>query len=368
MIYLDYQATTVLAPEAEAAMTAAMAHYGNPNSAHRIGRIAAADVELARDRVKAALGKGDGHLIFTSGATEALNIAIIGAARSAPPERRRVVTIATEHAAVLETVRSLRHEGFEPVILPVGPDGLVDPDIAEAAIDERAALLAVMQVNNEIGVIQPMDALIAIARASDVPVLCDAVQGFGKLAMPDSDMIAITAHKMHGPKGIGALWLREGLELPPLMHGSGQEYGLRPGTNSPMLCAGFGAAAQVAMTQRETGIAHVERLWKAALKAFAGWTINGALDARYHGNLNIRREGVDAARLISSLRNVCVSLGSACASGTGKPSHVLRAIGLSDAEARSSLRIGFGRYTEVEEIQRAAAAIDEAAQMQKVAA
>jgi cysteine desulfurase len=368
MIYLDYQATTALAPEAEAAMTAAMAHYGNPNSAHRLGRIAAADVELGRDRVRAALGKTDGKLVFTSGATEALNIAIVGAARSAPSDRKRVITLATEHAAVLETVLALRREGFEPVILPVGPDGLVDLDIAEAAIDERAALLAVMQVNNEIGVIQPVDALIAIARGAGVPVLCDAVQGFGKLPTPDSDMIAITAHKMHGPKGIGALWLREGLDLPPLMHGSSQEYGLRPGTNSPMLCAGFGAAAEVAMNQREAGLAHVERLWKAALGAFEGWTINGSVEARYRGNLNIRKEGVDAARLVSSLRNVCVSLGSACASGTGKPSRVLRALGLSDSEARSSLRIGFGRYTGIEEIEHAAAAINEAAESQKVAA
>ena len=368
MIYLDYQATTPLAPEVETAMTAAKAHYGNPNSAHRIGRTAAADVELARDRVKAALGKADGTLIFTSGATEALNIAIVGGAHRAPPERRRVVTIATEHAAVLETVRSLRHSGFEPVILPVGPNGLVDLDIAEAAIDERAALLAVMQVNNEIGVVQPIDVLTAIARASGVPVLCDAVQGFGKFASPDSDMIAITAHKMHGPKGVGALWLREGLELPPLMHGSSQEYGMRPGTLSPMLCAGFGACAEVAMTRREADLAHVETLWKAALGAFRDWTVNGSRDARYHGNLNIRREGIDAARLVSSLRHVAVSLGSACASGTGKPSHVLRAIGLADAEARASLRIGFGRYTQVEDIVSAAADINEAARLQKVAA
>ena len=368
MIYLDYQATTALAPEAEAAMTAAMAHYGNPNSAHRIGRIAAADVELARDRVKASLGKSDGRLVFTSGATEALNIAILGAARIAPPERRRVITLATEHAAVLETVRSLLHEGFEPVILPVGADGLVDLDIAEAAIDERAALLAVMQVNNEIGVIQPIGALIAIARRSGVPVLCDAVQGFGKLITPAADMVAITAHKMHGPKGIGALWLRDGFDIPPLMHGSSQEYGLRPGTNSPMLCAGFGAAAEVAMKQRESGLIHVSEIWRAALRNFADWTVNGALEARYHGNLNIRREGIDAARLVSSLRDIAVSLGSACASDTGKPSHVLRAIGLSDSQARSSIRIGFGRYTEVDDIERAASAINEAAQMQKVAA
>jgi len=368
MIYLDYQATTALAPEVEAAMTSAMAHYGNPNSAHRIGRIAAADVELARDRVRAALGKSEGTLVFTSGATEAINIAITGAVRIAPPARKRVVTIATEHAAVLRTVMSLLHFGYDPVILPVGPDGLVDLDIAEAAIDERAALLAVMQVNNEIGVMQPLAQLLALARDAGVPVLCDAVQGFGKFETPASDMIAISAHKIHGPKGVGALWLRDGLDLPPLMHGGSQEAGLRPGTLSPMLCAGFGVAAELAVQRQQSDLAHVESLWAAARGAFEGWTINGSLDARYHGNLNLRREGLDAARMLSSLRNVAISLGSACASGTGEPSHVLRAIGLTDAEARTSFRLGFGRYTSIDQIERAAAAINEAALSQKAAA
>jgi cysteine desulfurase len=225
-----------------------------------------------------------------------------------------------------------------------------------------------MQVNNEIGVIQPTDALIAIARASGVPVLSDAVQGFGRLASPDADMIAISAHKIHGPKGIGALWLRDGLELTPLLHGGGQEQGLRPGTLSPMLCAGFGVAAELAATRRVADLDHVEALWALARAEFSGWTINGALDARYRGNLNIRGEGLDAARLLSALRHVAVSLGSACASGSGRPSHVLRAIGLTDAQARSSIRIGFGRYTKAEDIRRAAAEINEAAHMQMVAA
>ncbi|MBO9575167.1 MAG: cysteine desulfurase [Sphingobium sp.] len=368
MIYLDYQATTALAPEVEAAMTAAMVHYGNPNSAHRVGRTAAADVELARDRVKVALGKTDGTLVFTSGATEALNIAIVGAARAAPADRRRVVTLATEHAAVLDTVLSLRREGFEPVILPVDEQGLVDLDIAEAAIDERAALLAVMQVNNEIGVIQPLDRLSAIAREGNVPVLCDAVQGFGKLESPASDMIAISAHKIHGPKGVGALWLREGLEIAPLLHGGGQEHGLRPGTLSPMLCAGFGVAAELAAQQREGDLAHVEALWARATELLGGWTVNGSMDARYRGNLNVRHDGLDAARLISKLRDVAVSLGSACASGTGRPSHVLRALGLNDAQARGSIRIGFGRYTSMEELEGGIAAIVETAESQKAPA
>lgn len=368
MIYLDYQATTALAPEVAVAMTAVMDHYGNPNSAHRIGRLAAADVELARDRIMAALGQSDGRLVFTSGATEALNIAILGVARTAPAGRRRVVTLATEHAAVRDTVLSLRHEGFEPVILPVGRDGLVDLDVAEAAIDERTALLAVMQVNNEIGVIQPVDQLGAIARRCGAPVICDAVQGFGRLPVPEADMIAITAHKIHGPKGVGALWLRDGLDILPLMHGGGQEDGLRPGTLSPMLCAGFGVAAQLAAEQREADMAHVEALWARTHDLFAEWRVNGSVEQRYHGNLNIRRAGLDAARLISTLRTVALSLGSACASGTGRPSHVLKAIGLKDEEARGALRIGFGRYTTVEELEQAAALINEAAAMQRVAA
>jgi cysteine desulfurase len=368
MIYLDYQATTALAPEVSAAMTAAMEHYGNPNSAHRVGRTAAADVELARDRIMAALGKKDGRLIFTSGATEALNIAIVGTARAASPERRRVITLASEHHAVLDTVLALRHEGFEPVILPVDRDGLVDLDIAEAAIDERAALLAVMQVNNEIGVIQPMAELLAIAQAGGVPVVSDSVQGFGKLTTPQADMVAITAHKIHGPKGVGALWLRDGMDLPPLMHGGGQEEGMRPGTLSPMLCAGFGVAAQIAIESRADDLAHVEALWDRAVDLFADWQINGSTQQRYHGNLNIRRDGLDAARLVSHLRTVALSLGSACASGTGRPSHVLKAIGLSDSDARGSLRMGFGRYTTIEELETAAALINEAAAIQKVAA
>jgi len=364
MIYLDYQATTALAPEVADAMAATMDHYGNPNSAHRPGRIAAADVEVARGRVLDALGRSEGRLIFTSGATEALNIAITGGARAAPAGRRRVVTLATEHAAVLDTVLALRHEGFEPVILPVDADGLVDLAIAEAAIDERAALLAVMQVNNEIGVIQPLDRLFAIARAAGVLTLCDAVQGFGRLATPQADMIAISAHKIHGPKGVGALWLRGGIDPQPLLHGGGQEQGLRPGTLSPMLCAGFGVAAQLAAGQRHADLAHVGALWEQASRLFADWRINGSREERYHGNLNISRPGLDAARLISDVRTVAVSLGSACASGSGRPSHVLKAIGLSDGEARGSVRIGFGRYTTADELEEAATLLNKAATAQ----
>ncbi|MDX3899546.1 MAG: cysteine desulfurase family protein [Sphingobium sp.] len=367
MIYLDYQATTPLAPEAfEAMLPLLRDQFANPHSAHRPGRAAAAAVEVARDRVAAALGLAGGRLIFTSGATEALNIAIMGAARIGKAAgRRRIVTIATEHAAVRDTVAALEAEGCEPVLLPVDGAGLVDLDAARGAIDERTALVAAMLVNNEIGVIQPVDLLADMARQAGAPFLCDAVQGFGRVALPQgADMVAISAHKVHGPKGIGALWLRDGLTLPPLIHGGGQEGGLRSGTLSPALCAGFGVAADLLAHRGEQDAAHVEALWRRARALFAGWTLNGAEEARYHGNLNIRREGLDAARLMSDCRSVAFSLGSACASGSGRPSHVLQAIGLSDRQARGSVRIGFGRYTTPDELEDATRAINDAAAAQ----
>jgi cysteine desulfurase len=220
-----------------------------------------------------------------------------------------------------------------------------------------------MLINNEIGTIQPIADLAAAAHAQNKLFLCDAVQAFGRMPIPDGpDMIAISAHKMHGPKGIGALWVRDGVSLAPQMLGGGQEQGMRSGTLSPALCAGFGAAAKLAAERMETDAVHISALWDRALAAFADWTINGATTVRYKGNLNIRREGVDAARLISECRNIAFSAGSACASGSGRPSHVLRAIGLTDAQAKSSIRLGFGRYTTVEEIDIAAQAINRAAE------
>ncbi|CAN5320351.1 IscS subfamily cysteine desulfurase [soil metagenome] len=365
-VYLDYQATTPLAPEAFEAMVPLLRdQYGNPHSAHRVGRQAAAVVEVARGDVLATLDRDGGRLVFTSGATEALNIAIFGAARLAPSSRRRIVTIATEHAAVRDTVLAVQDQGFDPVMLPVSPDGIVDLDVARAAIGADTALVAAMLVNNEIGVIQPVDALAAIARQAGALFLCDAVQGFGRAPLPEhADMIAISAHKVHGPKGVGALWLREGLDLPPLIHGGGQEGGLRSGTLSPALCAGFGAAARQMRERSEADAAHVGALWGIARTLFADWTINGSVSERYHGNLNLRRDGLDAARLMSDCRIVSFSLGSACASGSGRPSHVLQALGLSEKQARTSVRIGFGRYTTLEEMERAGKAINEAAGQQ----
>jgi len=356
MIYLDYQATTPLAPEARQAMLPYLDEkFGNPHSPHRMGREAAAAVELAREQV-AALLPVQGRVAFTSGATEALNWAIKGS-------QGPIVTVATEHAAVLDSVRAVAQAGREVRILPVDADGLVDPDAARAAIMPGTGLVAVMLVNNEIGVIQPVEELAALAHAVGALFLCDAVQGYGRVPIPEScDLVALSGHKIHGPKGIGALWVRDGITLDPLLHGGGQEAPGRSGTLSPMLCAGLGAAATLMAARRDEDAAHVERLWRVATRRLgADWRINGAIDRRWRGNLNLRRDGVDSARLISELRELAFSAGSACASGSGRPSHVLKAIGLSDRQARSSLRLGFGRYTTEEEIDRAMGMILDAA-------
>jgi cysteine desulfurase len=365
MIYLDYQATTPLAPEARDAMLPWLDQFGNPHSPHRIGREAAAAVEIATAQVAALLGdeQGRGRTIFTSGATEAANWALQGAVQGA---RRKIVTLATEHACVLDTVAWLARHGVELVVLPVQANGLVDLDAAASAIDERTALVAVMLVNNEIGVIQPVAALAEMAHGAGALLFCDAVQGFGRVDLPlhACDLLAVTAHKIHGPKGIGALWLRDGLGWPALIHGGGQQQGLRSGTLSPMLCAGFGAAAALAKQCHEQDGFHINLLSGLADELFQEWTLNGDAARRYGGNRNLRRQGIDAGRLISEVREVAFSAGSACASGSGRPSHVLRALGLSDAQARGSIRLGFGRYTTQEELREAAGLINQTAARQ----
>ncbi|QZH75117.1 MAG: aminotransferase class V-fold PLP-dependent enzyme [Erythrobacter sp.] len=358
MIYLDYQATTPLAPEAREAMLQWLGGpgdmtFGNPHSPHRMGRMGAAAVELAREQVAALFPPG-GRVVFTGSACEAVTLAMKGCMAVRAGER--LAYSAIEHATVVENARALGNW----VELPVDRQGIVD---LEAAFPQRIGLLAVMQVNNEIGTIQPIAELVAKARAEGAQVLVDAVQAAGKFPLAEADMIAISAHKLHGPKGIGALWVRDGVKLVPLVEGGLQE-GIRSGTLSPALCAGFGAAAALALERREEDAAHVEALWNCARELFADWTLNGSAEARNHGNLSIRRDGLDVARLMSDCRDVMFSAGSACASGSGKTSHVLKAIGLSDAQAKSTIRLGFGRYTTREELEQAAAIINNAATQQ----
>lgn len=355
MIYLDYQATTPLAPEAREAMLRWLAGDGfaNPHSAHAMGRAAKAAVEVAREQVAALFPPG-GQVVFTGSATEAINLAIRGGPNGP------VAVSAIEHAAVRDTARwfDADHE------LAVDADGLIDPEVP---FPEGARLVAAMQVNNEIGTIQPVERLAERARAAGAWFLCDAVQGAGKLAAPvGADLIAVSAHKLHGPKGIGALWVRDGLQLSPIILGGGQEGGLRSGTLSPALCAGFGTAAKLALERREEDAAHVEMLWNEARAVLDRWTLNGSQTRRYKGNLNLRLNGLDVARLMSDCRRIMFSAGSACASGSGRPSHVLRALGLSDGEARSSIRLGFGRYTTRDELIEACRTIDAAAKAQGV--
>ncbi len=273
MTYLDYQATTPLAPEAFDAMVPWLRdNFANPHSPSRIGRAARAAVEVARAQVAALLPEG-GRVVFTSGATEALNWAIKGSAGS-------IVTIASEHAAMLDTVRAEGAGGREITVLPVRPDGRVELWVARRVLQQGAGMFAGMLVNNEIGVLQPFADLARIARERGALVLCDAVQGYGRVAMPDHcDLIAISAHKIHGPKGIGALWIRDGVTLDPLLHGGDQEGG-RSGTLSPALCVGFGVAAALMAARQEADQAHVEYLWDVATQRLAGWTLNGAVSPR----------------------------------------------------------------------------------------
>jgi cysteine desulfurase len=359
VIYLDYQATTPIAPEVRDAMLPWLSGtegegFANPASPYRAGRAAAVAVEMARDAVAALLPPG-GRVVFTSGATEAINWALFSGTKLRPGG---VAGSAIEHAATMQCVEALRG-----AVLPVGSDGLLplpDPD----QLPENG-IVAVMLVNNEVGTIQPVAAYAEAAHARGSVMLCDAVQGFGRMAIPDGpDLIAVTAHKVHGPKGIGALWIRDGLKLPPFMLGGSQEQGMRAGTVSPALVAGFGAAARLCAERMEADAAHVATLWEIARSELSGWTINGSIDQRYLGNANIRRDGVNAARLLSDARGVAFSLGSACGSGSGRSSHVLRAMGLDDATARSAIRLGWGRYTSQDDLRAGLSALKNAAAVQ----
>jgi cysteine desulfurase len=399
MIYLDYQATTPLAPEARAAMLPWLGDaeganddrggFANPSSQYRIGRAASVAVEMARDAVAALLPPG-GRVIFTSGATEALNWAL---QRGVAIRPGGVSGSSIEHAAALQCLDALDGgtiavDGDGVAIPPIDDGGLV-PDSADArfalcppvspadchppiasqrvgSVIPDNGIIALMLVNNEIGTIQPVAAYAEAAHARGSLLLCDAVQGYGRMVIPEGpDMIAISAHKIHGPKGIGALWLRDGVDLPPLLLGGGQEMGLRSGTVSPALVAGFGAAATLAAERMAADAAHVAHLWDMAMEEMAGWTVNGSALQRYRGNLNIRKEGVNATRLLSDARQIAFSLGSACGSGSGRTSHVLRAIGLSEGEARSSIRLGWGRYTSESALREGLRAIKAAAALQE---
>jgi len=344
MIYLDYQATTPLAPEARDAMMKWLdgpegTGFGNPHSPHRMGRQAAAAIQAARDKVAALFPPG-GKVIFTGGATEALNLAIRGSGGEGA-----VCHSAIEHSAVGDTAKA----AGPAHVLSVSSEGLCDP---AQDVPKDTRLIAVMQVNNEIGTVQPSLDWHRRSKETNALFVVDAVQAYGKVPVAQADMIAVSAHKLHGPKGIGALWVRDGVELTQQQTGGSQE-GIRSGTLSPALIAGFGAAAGLAKERMEQDAEHAAELFAMARDMFDGWTLNGSDNARWLGNMNIRKDGLDVARLMSECRDVMFSAGSACASGSGRPSHVLKAIGLTDAQAKSSIRLGWGRYTSMDDLEGA---------------
>ena len=368
-IYLDYQATTPLDPRALAAMRPFLEdHFGNPHSDHHgYGHDAATAVESSREEIASLIAADPREIIFTSGATESNNLAIKGAARFVENRRRHMVTVVTEHKCVLESVKSLETEGFSNTILPVRPNGLIDLDALDAAISDDTALVSVMGVNNEIGVVQRLHDIGQLCRARGVLFHTDCAQAAGKISLNVEemaiDLMSISAHKMYGPKGIGALYVRRRprVRLEPLFSGGGQERGIRSGTLPAFLCVGFGAAAAAAqqdMPAERVRLDGMHGRLRAGLLAIPGTTLNGDADQRWPGNLNVAFPGIDAQELLDALADdIAAATGSACTSAAVEPSYVLQAIGLDDATAASAIRLGLGRQTTLEEIDAAASRI-----------
>ncbi len=371
-VYLDNQATTPCDPRVLAAMLPWFTErFGNPHSAeHAMGRQAEAAVETARAQVAGLIGAEPREVVFTSGATEANNIAIKGAARHAREmgdARRRVVGVATEHKCVLEALADLGREGFEPVLLPVRPDGLLDPAALERALAVPTLLISVMAVNNETGVVQDVAALAAIARAGGALFHTDAAQAAGKVALDVGgmgiDLLSLSAHKVYGPKGVGALYVRRRprVRLTPLFSGGGQERGLRSGTLPTPLVVGMGLACELAGREMAADTARIaglrDRLATRLRQAVPGIALNGSAVARVAGNLNLTFPAARAAELMRRSPELCVSTGSACSSAEIEPSYVLRAMGLGADAASRTLRIGIGRFTSTFDIDYAVATL-----------
>lgn len=374
-LYLDHHATTPCDPQVVAAMLPYFTEqFGNAHSDdHVMGSAAEAAVETARGQVARLIGADPLEIVFTSGATESNNIAIKGALRHAlhaGDPRRRVITLATEHKCVLDSVVEAAAEGFEPVVLPVNADGLLDLDRLRDALCVPTLLVSVMAANNEIGVLQDMAAISTLTADAGALLHCDAAQAVGKVPVDvvamGADLLSVSAHKMYGPKGVGALRVRRRprLRLAPLFSGGGQERGLRSGTLPVPLVVGFGEACRIAARQ---GVAEANRL--AGLRdrlldrlrsSIPGLRVNGSMTDRLPGNLNLLFPHAAAAAMIAACPDLCLSTGSACASGGLAPSYVLQAIGLSDRDARCSLRLGLGRFTSAADVDRAAARLGEA--------
>lgn len=361
-IYLDSQATTPLDPRVLDAMLPYMlGSYGNPHSrTHAYGWESGDAVETAREQVASLIGASAKEIIFTSGATESNNMAVKGVPHFYKERKTHVITTVTEHKCVLDSCRSLQREGFEVTYLGVGKDGLVDVAELEAAIRPETALVSVMHVNNEIGVVQPIAEIGRICRANKVFLHVDAAQSVGKIPVDvnelNVDLMSLSAHKLYGPKGVGALYVRRRprVRLEPVFSGGGQERGFRSGTVPHPLCVGFGEACALAGREMERDLAHVrrlsQRLHDGVVKVIPHVEVNGSMDARYPGNLNISFAYVEGESLLMALKDIAISSGSACTSASLEPSYVLRALGVEDDMAHTSIRFGIGRFTTDEEV------------------
>ena len=364
-IYLDYSATTPVDPRVAAKMIPYLTeHFGNPASrSHAFGWTAEEAVEEARAHVAALIGADPKEIVWTSGATEGNNLAIKGAAHFYKSKGKHLITQKTEHKAVLDTFRELERQGFEATYLEVEPDGIIDIEKFKSAIRPDTILASIMMVNNEIGVIQPVWEIGEICRAKGIVFHCDAVQGAGRveidMAKLKADLVTITAHKIYGPKGIGALYVRRKprVRIEAQIHGGGHERGFRSGTLPTHQIVGFGEAARLAKLEMAKDNAHVRALRDKLLHSIQELEevyVNGSLEKRIPHNLNVSFNFVEGESLIMAVKDIAVSSGSACTSASLEPSYVLRALGRSDELAHSSIRFTLGRFSTEEEIRFAA--------------
>jgi cysteine desulfurase len=367
-IYLDRHATTPVDPRVLTAMLPYFTeHFGNPTSIHQYGWAADAAVTGAREQIAQAIGASTTEIIFTSGATEANNLALKGVAEAYLAKGQHIITLQTEHNAVLDPCRYLETVGFTVTYLPVNPDGLLDLDQLKQAIRPDTILVSIMAANNEIGVLQPLAAIGKICRSHQVLFHTDAAQAIGQIPLDvdllNIDLMSLTAHKIYGPKGIGALYVRQRqprVQLSPQLHGGGQERGLRAGTLYPPQIVGFAKAVELALADLERTTARLtqlrDSLW-SQLQQIDGIYLNGHPTHRLAGNLNISVAGVDGTALLLGVRStVALSSGAACSSSSTAPSHVLTAIGRSKSLAHAALRFGIGNNNTAAEIDRVATA------------
>lgn len=371
-VYLDNHATTPVDPRVlEAMLPCFSGVFGNPSSrVHEFGWRAAEAVETARAQVARLIGAAPDEIIFTSGATESNNLAIKGVYEAAAKHGNHIITCATEHAAVLDVCRSLEKRGALVTILPVDSGGLLDPGRVADAITDHTILISVMTANNEIGVIQPIEDIARVAAYKDIPFHTDAAQACGKapfnVRAAGVHLVSFTAHKLYGPKGVGALCIRRRpprVRLAAQIHGGGQERGWRSGTLNVPGIVGFGKACELMLDEMPAESLRLrvmrDRLLTLLRESIDGVDVNGALEPRLPHNLNVSFKRVEGESLIMRLRDVAVSSGSACASASVSPSHVLHALGLTPDRAHSSLRIGLGRFNTNREIDYAAGRIIE---------